>query len=68
MGRPPCERSVFVNGPFDQPYKALLDAVLFTVHDCGFDARTALEESGSGETRLDKIVRLIKASRYAVPT
>lgn len=60
------DRSVFVNCPFDAPYKALLDAILFTIHDCGFIARTALEVVGSAETRLDKIVRVIRASRWSI--
>jgi hypothetical protein len=60
------ERSVFVNCPFDAQYKPLLDAILFTIHDCGFIARTALEAQGSAETRLDKIVRIIRAARWSL--
>jgi hypothetical protein len=63
---PGFDDSVFVNCPFDDTYKPLLDAQLFCIHDCGFFARTALEVSGSGETRLDKIVRIIRESRYSV--
>ena len=37
------ERSVFVNCPFDQRYKALFDCVVFAIIDCGFRARCALE-------------------------
>jgi len=58
--------SVFVNCPFDEAYRPLLHAVLFTIQDCGFIARTALEDVGSGETRLDKIVRIIRDSRFSV--
>ena len=60
------DASVFVNCPFDDGYKPLLDALLFAIHDCGFLARTALEVSGSGETRLDKIARIIKESRFSI--
>jgi len=58
--------SVFVNCPFDEAYRPLLQAVLFTIHDCGFMARLALEDTGSGETRLDKIARIIKDSRFSI--
>lgn len=58
--------SVFVNCPFDDAYRPLLHAVLFTIHDCGFLARTALEDVGSGETRVDKIVRIVRDSRFSI--
>ena len=58
--------SVFVNCPFDEAYRPLLHAVLFTIHDCGFIARTALDDVGSGETRLYKIVRIVRESRFSV--
>lgn len=58
--------SVFLNCPFDDAYRPLLHAALFTVHDCGFIARTALEDVGSGETRLDKIARIIEESRFSI--
>jgi hypothetical protein len=64
--RPAFDVSVFVNCPFDEAYKPMLDAQLFCIHDCGFLARTALEASGSGETRLDKIARIISQSRFSV--
>jgi hypothetical protein len=60
------DASVFVNCPFDAPYKPLLDAQLFAIHDCGFLARIALEANGSGESRLDKITRLILESRLSI--
>lgn len=58
--------SIFVNCPFDDAYRPLLRAVIFTIHDCGFIARTALEDTGSGETRLDKILRIIRGSRFSI--
>lgn len=64
--RPPFDLAVFVNCPFDEPFKPLLDAILFAIHDCGFAARTALEESGSGETRLDKLVRIVGECRFSI--
>ncbi len=58
--------SVFLNCPFDDAYRSLLHAALFAIQDCGFLARTALEDVGSGETRLDKIVRIIGESRFSI--
>ncbi|MEN9559331.1 MAG: hypothetical protein RLZZ502_542 [Pseudomonadota bacterium] len=62
----PYERSVFINCPFDVAYKTLFDAIIFTVHDCGFFARHALEDTGGREQRLNKIFRLIETSRLSI--
>jgi hypothetical protein len=59
-------RNVFVNCPFDTQYLPVLHAVLFAIHDCGFLARTALETSGTGETRINRIARLIRECQWAV--
>ncbi len=58
--------SVFLNCPFDDSYRPLLHAAIFAIQDCGFLARTALEDVGSGETRLDKIARIIGESRFSM--
>ena len=34
-------RSVFVNCPYDTEYLPMLQALVFTVHACGFEARLA---------------------------
>jgi len=60
------EASVFLNCPFDGAYRAKLRAIVFAVRDCGFQVRCALEESDSGQVRLQKIVRLQKQCRYSV--
>lgn len=60
------DRSVFINCPFDQGYLSLLRPLLFTVASFGFEPRIASERSDSGEMRLDKIVRLIRSSRYSI--
>ena len=57
---------MFINCPFDKDYKPVLDATIFTVHDCGFQVRIALEDVGSGQARIDKIVQLIRQSKYAI--
>ena len=59
-------RSVFVNCPFDNDYRALFRPLIFTVHSLGFQPRFALERSDSGETRLLKIAGLIRESQWAI--
>ena len=62
----PFDLCVFVNCPFDRDYLPLLHAMLFAIHDCGFIARTAVEDMSSNEMRIDKIVRIIGESRFSV--
>jgi hypothetical protein len=64
--KPGYAESVFVNCPFDQAYLDKLHAVLFTIHDCGFVARHALESVGGAESRLDKICRLVDESQWSI--
>ncbi len=66
MPRPTYSDSVFINCPFDSQYSPLLNTIIFTVFDCGFVPRCALEESDSGVIRIDKLFRLIKSSKFAI--
>lgn len=59
-------KNVFVNCPFDDDYQPLLRALLFTLVFCGQQPRIASERVDSGETRISKIVELIKSSRYSI--
>jgi hypothetical protein len=58
--------SVFINCPFDTEYGALLDAIVFAVHDCGFIARCALEIRDTSEIRLNRILGLMRACRFGI--
>lgn len=58
--------NVFINCPFDLMYKPLFDAMVFTVHDCGFIARCALEEEDASQVRIDKIYNIIADCRYGI--
>lgn len=60
------DRNVFINCPFDHAYRPILEAILFCVIDSELTPRIATERLDSGEVRLDKIVRLIEASRYSI--
>jgi hypothetical protein len=60
------EESVFINCPFDQEYNSLFEAIIFTVHDCGFVARCAREVSDSSQVRIDKIFQIISDCKYGI--
>jgi len=60
------EDNVFINCPYDDRYKSLLRPLLFTVVRSGLNPRLALEGMDSGEARINKIVGLIKGSKYAI--
>ncbi|HWP91684.1 MAG TPA: hypothetical protein VNN20_05760 [Thermodesulfobacteriota bacterium] len=59
-------KNIFINCPFDEEYKPMLRALLFTVVECGFVPRIASESSDSGEIRVEKIKNFIKKSRYSI--
>lgn len=60
------DQSVFINCPFDEDYDRLLRPLLFTILRLGFSPRIATERSDSGENRVDKIVGLIRDSRFSI--
>lgn len=59
-------RGVFINCPFDKAYKPIFDAVMFTVYDCGYLPRSALEIVDSAQVRLDKLLSIIRDCDFAV--
>ncbi len=58
--------NIFINCPFDEEYKRLLQVLLFTIIDFGFEPQITLQTSDSGEQRITKIKKFIKKSRYSV--
>lgn len=60
------EKNVFINCPFDGAYKPLFEAIVFTVFDCGFQPRCALETDDAGQVRIEKIFDLIADCRLAI--
>lgn len=58
--------NVFINCPFTPDYQRLFRALVFAVADCGFIPRSALETSNSGETRIEKLYRIVKECRYGL--
>ena len=59
-------QNVFINCPFDSKYTPLFQAIIFTVHDCGFRPRCALEASNAGQFRLEKIMGIIHECKYGI--
>lgn len=57
---------VFINCPFDKEYRAIFDAVVFAVLDCGFRPRSALEFGDGGAVRIIELMRLMRSARYGV--
>lgn len=58
--------NVFVNCPFDDDYLPLLRPLLFCIIYLGMTPRIALEALDSGAPRFDKIVSLIRQSKFAI--
>lgn len=57
---------VFINCPFDDGYKDILYAIIFTVYRCGFIPRSALEEDNAMENRLSKIEKIIRECKFGI--
>lgn len=60
------ERTVFLNCPFDGPYKEIFEAIVFAVFDCGFFLRCALESEDGGEVRMEKIFDIIAGCKFGI--
>lgn len=60
------DRRVFINCPFDDDYKPLFRVLLFSVRQCGFLPRTALDNEDSSEVRIMKIYRTIGDCRLGI--
>jgi hypothetical protein len=59
-------RQVFLNCPFDDGYRPVYEAIIFAVLHCGFVIRCAREREDSGETRISKIVEIIRGSQFGI--
>lgn len=58
--------NVFINCPFDEIFKPLLYAIVYTVYRCGFFPLSAMSEDDGSENRLEKIYRIIAKCRYGI--
>ena len=60
------ERNVFINCPFDDEYQPLFYAIVFAVHDLGFQAKCTKDESNAGKSRIEKIQDLIAECKFSI--
>jgi hypothetical protein len=58
-------KRVFVNCPFDEPYKPLFDAIVFAILDLGFLVTHGLADQGD-PLRLKRISDEMRNSRYSI--
>ena len=60
------EDFVFINCPFDDVYKDMLYAIVYTIYRCGFNPKSALGEDNALHNRLSKIEKLIGECKYGI--
>lgn len=60
------QMSIFVNCPFDDEFQVLFEAIIFGILSCGFIPRCAKESMNSDEIRINKIISIIKESKYGI--
>src|SRR5712691_4259840 len=60
------QQNVFVNCPLDDDYLPLLRPLLFSIIYLELTPRIALERLDSGEPRVEKIISIIKESKFAI--
>ena len=63
---PPFDRSVFINCPFDADFAPILQAIAFCITYLGFFPRLAPENADNSAARLDRIVEIVRGSKYGV--
>lgn len=59
-------KNVFINCPFDEDYRQMLLAIVFTVKHLGFSPQLTLQSADSSATRIATIVKLIRTSKFAI--
>jgi hypothetical protein len=57
--KPPASKSVFINCPFDDGFKPIFRAIVFTVISSGYYPRCALDSTDGAEIRVSKIAKMI---------
>jgi len=59
-------KNIFINCPFDEEYRGIFQGILFTTIYLKYTPRLALENADSGQTRINKIIKLIKESKFGI--
>lgn len=63
---PARDNQIFVNCPYDKPFKPLFDALVFAIHDLGFQAVYGLNAASGGPIRLRRIETQLLDCRYSI--
>lgn len=64
--KPPAAKAVFINCPFDDAYKPILRAIVFTIILSGYHPRCALDATDGAEARMGKIARMLGECDWGV--
>ena len=57
--KPPASKAVFINCPFDDGFKPIFRAIVFTILSSGYFPRCALDATDGAEIRISKIAEMI---------
>jgi hypothetical protein len=57
--KPPASKAVFINCPFDDGFKPIFRAIVFTIISSGYFPRCALDSTDGAEIRVSKIAKMI---------
>ncbi len=57
--KPPAAKSVFINCPFDDGFKPIFRAIVFTIISSGYYPRCALDATDGADIRVSKIAIMI---------
>jgi hypothetical protein len=63
---PAAAKAVFINCPFDDRFKVILRAMVFTIISSGYHPRCALDISDGADIRIGKIARMIGECDWAI--
>lgn len=64
--KPPAAKSVFINCPFDDDFKPIFRAIIFTVIASGYFPRCALDTTDGAEIRVSKIADMIAECDWGI--
>jgi hypothetical protein len=59
-------KSVFINCPFDDDFRPMLRAMVFTIRACNYVPRCALDKTDGAEVRIAKIATMIRECDWCI--
>jgi hypothetical protein len=64
--KPPYEKSVFINCPYDAEFRDYFHAIVLTVSAFGMAPRSGLQSTGQANTRIARIAETLANSKYSI--